>query len=401
MNLYEELKERNIIAQVTNEDKVKNILNNDKITFYVGSDPTADSLHVGHFVQFMVISHLQNKGHRPIFLFGGGTAYLGDPSGRNDMRKMMSKDEIDYNVECFKKQASKFLDVSNVTFVNNADWLCELNYIKVLRDVGAFFNVNKMLTYECYKRRLEDGLTFLELNYMIMQSYDFLYLHENYGCILQVGGNDQWSNIISGVELVRKKTGDEVFGLTSNLLTKSDGKKMGKTSNGAVWLDPNKTSPYDFYQYWRNVDDNDVINCMKMLSSIDIEKIKEYEKFSGKKINEVKEVLAFHLTEKIHGFSEAKRAQNASHSVFVSNNANDDIPTKEVSFDGSEISIVDLLLISNIVPSKSEARRLISQNGISVNNEIVDIKFKVQKDELVRGIIIKKGKKNFFKIVNV
>ncbi len=400
MKIYDELKFRGIVAQSTNEEKVENMINEQKITFYMGCDPTADSLHVGHFVQLMVISRLQEYGHHPILLFGGGTGYIGDPSGKNDMRRMMTRDEIEHNVECFKVQASKFLDVSKIEFVNNADWLLEFNYIDFLRDIGAFFNVNKMLTYECYKSRLEDGLTFLELNYMIMQSYDFLYLNRKYNCVLQIGGNDQWSNIISGVELVRKKDGREVFGLTSNLLTKSDGKKMGKTENGAIWLDPNKTSPYEFYQYWRNVRDEDVIKCLKMLSSVDVEKIMEFEKLSGSKLNSVKKLLAYHLTKKIHGKSEADKVEKASQSVFVSKDMNSaDIPTKYVSFEGDSISLTDLLFNANITSSKGEARRLISQNGISMDDRVLSLDSKFSKKDLLNaGIVIRKGKKTFFRV---
>lgn len=399
MKIYDELKFRGIIAQSTNDDKIENMINNQKVTFYMGCDPTADSLHVGHFVQLMMISRLQEHGHHPILLFGGGTGYIGDPSGKNSMRRVMKKDEIEHNVECFKNQASRFLDVSKVESVNNADWLLEFNYIDFLRDIGACFNVNKMLTYECYKSRLEDGLTFLELNYMIMQSYDFLYLNRKYNCVLQIGGNDQWSNIISGVELVRKKDGREVFGLTSNLLTKSDGKKMGKTEKGAIWLDPNKTSPYEFYQYWRNVRDEDVMKCLKMLSSVDVEQILEFEKLSGSKLNSVKRLLAHHLTEKIHGKSEADKVEKASESVFISKNINNaDIPAKYVYFEGDSIGLIDLLFNADITPSKGEAKRLISQNGISIDNKILSLDSKIKKEDLESGIIIKKGKKTFFRV---
>ena len=398
MKIYDELKVRGIVSQSTNEEKVEDIINNGKAVFYMGCDPTADSLHVGHFVQLMMISRLQKCGHIPILLFGGGTGYIGDPSGKNSMRRMMTKEEIEHNVECFKSQVSKFMDISKMRFVNNADWLLGLNYIELLRDTGIFFNVNKMLTYECYKNRLKDGLTFLELNYMIMQSYDFWYLNKKYGCILQIGGNDQWSNIISGVELVRKKEGKEVFGLTSNLLTTSDGKKMGKTENGAIWLDPNKTSPYDFYQYWRNVKDEDTVKCLKMLSSIDIDEIIEFEKLSGSELNKVKEILSYDLTEKIHGKSEAENAKNASHSIFVSKNSNANIPVKYVSFDEDEINIVDLMFKSGVVSSKSEARRLILQNGIMVNSKIANNELSIKHFDLEDGIILRKGKKTFFKI---
>ena len=401
MKIYDELEFRGIICQSTNEEKVKKILNNEKSVFYLGFDPTANSLHVGSFVQLSVISKLQRCGHSPICLFGGGTGFIGDPSGKNSMRKLISKEEIEHNVSCFKKQISRFLDISKVKFVNNADWLCGLNYIEFLRDIGKYFNVNKMLTYDCYRNRLQDGLTLMELNYMIMQSYDFLYLYKNYGCKIQIGGSDQWSNIISGVDLVRKKENAEVFGLTTNLLTKSDGKKMGKTEKGAIWLDAEKTSPYEFYQYWRNVQDSDVIKCVKMLTDINIETIREFENFKGNQLNDVKEILAYELTKSVHGEQEAEKSRKASEEIFKSGGISAEIPTKNLdssSFE-DEIGIVDVLFLSGIVSSKSEGRRLVQQNGISVNGNLVDLEFKLNKQDLKSGVIVKKGKKNYIRVV--
>ena len=402
MKIYEELKFRGITAQVTNEEKIENIINNKKITFYVGCDPTADSLHVGHLVQLFLVSRLQKNGHTPICLFGGGTGFIGDPSGKNSMRKLMPKEQIEYNVECFKKQMSKFLDVSNIIFVNNADWLCDLNYINFLRDIGTCFSVNKMLAAECYKQRLQEGLTFFELNYMIMQAYDFLHLNKKYNCILQIGGNDQWSNMIAGVELLRKKNNTEVFALTTNLLTKSDGKKMGKTENGAIWLDPEKTSPYDFYQYWRNIQDTDVIKCVKVLTDIDVNEIKQFENLKGQELNEVKKILAYNLTKKIHGEIEADKCKNSAEKIFASGDFSSDIPTKYVNlekFKEDKIKIIDLIFEAKVTSSKSEARRLVEQNGISINNKTADLNFCINKNNLENGIILKKGKKNYFKIL--
>lgn len=400
MTIYDELKFREIVAQSTNDEKTADLINNKKAVFYLGCDPTADSLHVGHFVQLMLMSRLQKCGHSPICLFGGGTGFVGDPSGKNSMRRMMSKEEIDHNVKCFQNQMSKFLDISNVTFVNNANWLCDLNYIEFLRDIGCYFNVNRMLAAECYKQRLEDGLTFFELNYMIMQSYDFLYLHNKFDCVMQIGGNDQWSNMISGVDLVRKKTQHEVYALTTNLLTTSDGKKMGKTEKGALWLDPNKTSPYEFYQYWRNIQDSDVVKCMKMLTNIDVDTIKNVELLSGKQLNDAKELLSYELTKLIHGENEAEKSRKMSSKIFNSNEMSN-APEIFVDSDqlSDEISLVDLLLMSKMVSSKSEARRLIEQNGISVNGSLADISCKIKKESLKTGIVIKKGKKIYNKII--
>lgn len=403
MKIYDELKQRDLIAQVTNEEKVRELLNNQKTTFYIGFEPTANSLHVGHFVQLLIMSRLQKAGHVPIILFGGGTAMIGDPSGKTDMRRMMTTDEIEYNISCFKKQAERFIDFSDnhAIMVNNADWLCNLNYVSFLRDIGVHFSVNRMLAAECYKQRLEKGLTFFELNYMVMQSYDFLCLNKKYGCRLELGGDDQWSNIIGGVELIRKVERKEAFGLTFVLLTKSDGKKMGKTEKGALWIDPNRTSPYDFYQYWRNVDDNDVIKCMKMLTFLPVEEIKSYENIKGEKINSLKEILAFEITKIVHGEEEAIKAQSAAKSIFVSGINSDNMPNCKLSesdFIDSGINIIDLLVKMDLVPSKAEARRLISQGGISVNGEkINDIGLIIDKNTIEKECVIKKGKKIYKK----
>lgn len=404
MDIYKELTERGLITQVTNEEKVKELLNEKKIHFYIGFEPTADSLHVGHFVQIMAMARLQRAGHIPIILFGGGTGLVGDPSGKTDMRKMLTKEEINHNIECFKKQASKFLDLTpgKAIVVNNADWLETLKYIDFLREVGVHFSVNRMLAAECYKQRLEKGLTFFELNYMLMQSYDFLVLNRKYNCLLELGGDDQWSNIIGGVELTRKMDRKEVFGLTFKLLTTSEGKKMGKTEKGALWIDKEKTSPYEFYQYWRNVDDKDVINCMNMLTFIPVEQIKEYSEYKNEKINQVKEILAFEITKLVHGESEAIKAQETSRALFGAKNSEENMPTislNEREISGDNVNIIDLVVKSGIVPSKSEARRLVQQGGISVDNEkISDINFEVSKQNLLEGVVIKKGKKTFKKV---
>lgn len=405
MGLYENLKERGLIAQVTNEDKVRELINNDKVKFYIGFDPTADSLHVGHFVQIMVMAHMQKAGHIPIALFGGGTGMIGDPSGKSDMRKMLSREVIDHNIECFKKQMSCLVDFSEdkAIMVNNADWLLNLNYIDFLRNVGVHFSVNKMLSAECYKQRMEKGLTFFELNYMVMQSYDFLVLNKEYNCCLELGGDDQWSNIIGGVNLIRKMEAKEAYGMTFTLLTTSDGRKMGKTEGGAVWLDPEKTSPYDFYQYWRNVDDADVIRCLKILTFIPMSEINKLAELSGSEINKAKEILAFEVTKLIHGENEAVKAQDAAKALFSSNSNTDDMPTTEVSkneFSNEGISIIDVLNITKLVSSKGEARRLIDQGGISIDgNKIKSINYKIQlSDFLSEYIILKKGKKVYHKI---
>ncbi len=404
--LYTDLKIRGLIAQTTNEEKVKSLLQNEKITFYIGFEPTADSLHVGHFTQIMIMSRLQKAGHVPIILFGGATGLIGDPSGKTDMRKMLSQEEINYNIDCFKKQASKFLDLApgKAIVVNNASWLLDLNYISFLREIGVHFSVNRMLAAECYKQRLERGLTFFELNYMLMQGYDFLFLNRKYGCTLELGGDDQWSNILAGVELIRKVERKEVFGLTFKLLTTSEGKKMGKTEKGAIWLDPNKTSPYEFYQYWRNVGDKDVINCLNMLTFLPTEEILSLSKLEGEKINSAKEILAFEVTKLVHGEEEANKAQSTAKSLFSNSASAAHIPEAEISKShlnaDSEIDLLTLLTISALSSSKSEARRLIVQGGISIDGikeSNPDAKISIEK--LEKGMLIKKGKKIYKKLI--
>ena len=410
MGVFEELKRRGLIAQVTDEEKVKDLLNNGKINFYIGFDPTADSLHVGHFVQIMVMSHLQRAGHTPIALFGGGTGMIGDPSGKTDMRKMLTRETIEHNIACFKKQMSRLVDFSEgrAIMVNNADWLLNLNYIEFLREIGVHFSVNRMLAAECYKQRLEKGLSFFELNYMIMQSYDFLVLNRKYGCELEMGGDDQWSNIIGGVNLVRKKDGKEVYGMTFTLLTTSEGKKMGKTENGAVWLDKEKTSPYDFYQYWRNIADADVIKCLKMLTFLPIDEIEMMESWEGSELNKAKEILAYEVTRLIHGEQEAKNAQEAARAIFGRGQNTDNMPFTEIGreeMDEHGMMIIDLMLKSNLVASKGEARRLIEQGGVSICSgeeyeKVKDVTIKVSRNDFKEGyIIIKKGKKVYHKII--
>ncbi len=405
MGLYEELKNRGMIAQVTDEEAVRNLLNNEKATFYIGFDPTADSLHIGHFIQLKVMAHMQRAGHRPIAVFGGGTARVGDPSGKDSMRKMLSRDEIEGNIEHFKKQMSRFIDTSDgkAVFVSNGDWLNDLNYIDFLREVGPHFTVNRMLAAECYKIRMETGLTFLEFNYMIMQSYDFYRLFTDYGCKLELGGDDQWSNIIGGVELVRRKAGADVYGLTFKLLLTSEGKKMGKTEKGALWLDPEKTSPYDFYQYFRNVDDADVINCMKMLTFMDLDDIADYEKLEGAELNRAKERLAYEVTALIHGEEEAKKCEEAAKSVFGGGGASENMPSTAIPADlfvDDKVSVIDMLTVSGLAPSKGEARRLIQQGGVVVGGEKVTSIDKTVGRALLEapeGLIVKKGKKTYHK----
>ena len=405
MGLYEELKNRGMIAQVTDEDAVRDLLNNEKATFYIGFDPTADSLHIGHFIQLKVMAHMQRAGHRPIAVFGGGTARVGDPSGKDSMRKMLSREEIEGNIDRFKKQMSRFIDTSDgkALFVNNGDWLNDLNYIDFLREVGPHFTVNRMLAAECYKIRMETGLTFLEFNYMIMQSYDFYRLFTDYGCKLELGGDDQWSNIIGGVELVRRKAGAEVYGLTFKLLLTSEGKKMGKTEKGALWLDPEKTSPYDFYQYFRNVADADVINCMKMLTFMNLEEIADYEKLEGADLNRAKERLAYEVTALIHGEEEAKKCEDAAKSVFGGSGSSENMPSTALPGDlfiNGAVSVIDMLTVSGLAPSKGEARRLIQQGGIVVAGEkVTAIDKTVDKAafEAPDGVIVKKGKKTYHK----
>lgn len=404
MGVFDELKARGMIAQCTDEERVRDLLNNEKIKFYIGFDPTADSLHVGHFVQIMVMSHMQRAGHTPIALFGGGTGMIGDPSGKTDMRKMLTRETIAHNIACFKKQMSKLIDFSEgkAIMVDNGDWLLDLNYIDFLREIGVHFSVNRMLSFECYKQRLERGLSFFELNYMLMQSYDFLRLNRDYGCVMELGGDDQWSNIIGGVELCRKCDNKEAFGLTFSLLLTSEGKKMGKTEGGAVWLDPEKTSPYDFYQYWRNVDDADVIKCMKMLTFMPLEEIAEYEKMSGSELNEAKERLAFEVTKLIHGEEQALGARESARALFGGGADNSNMPSTTLIDDDltdGAINILDAMIKAGLIPSKGEGRRLVQQGGVSVDGEkVTDISAVLTAEQLRSGVIIKKGKKVFHKI---
>ena len=405
MNVFDTLKERGMIAQTTHEEEIRELLGKEKVTFYIGFDPTADSLHIGHFLQMMVMAHMQRAGHRPIAILGGGTAMIGDPTGKTDMRRMMTKEEIQHNADCFKNQLSKFIDFSDgkALMVNNADWLLNFNYIEFLRDIGVHFSVNKMLTAECFKSRLERGLTFIEFNYMLMQSYDFLKLYEDYGCIIELGGDDQWANILGGIDLIRRVKSKQAFGMTFTLLTTSEGKKMGKTENGALWLDPEKTSPYDFYQYFRNVADADVIRCLKLLTFLPMEEIKKYEKLEGKDINIAKKVLAFEVTQLIHGTEEALKAQEAAAALFENAGKTDDMPTVSVSESEieNEVLLLDLLTNLGIIPSKSEGRRLITQGGLSVNDEkVTEVSKTVSVKDFKDGsMIVKRGKKVYNKIV--
>ncbi|HBJ10867.1 MAG TPA: tyrosine--tRNA ligase [Ruminococcus sp.] len=403
MTLFEELKRRGLIAQVTDEEQISKMINEGKAVFYIGFDPTADSLHVGHFMALCLMKRLQMAGNRPIALLGGGTAMIGDPSGKTDMRKMMTKETINHNVECFKKQMSRFIDFSDnkAMVVNNGDWLLDLNYVDVLREVGACFSVNKMLTFECYKQRMERGLTFLEFNYMIMQSYDFYMLYQKYGCNMQFGGDDQWANMLGGTELIRKKLGKDAHAMTITLLLNSEGKKMGKTEKGAVWLDPEKTTPYEFYQYWRNVSDDDVIKCLKMLTFVPIEEIEEMEKtMEGAQFNKAKELLAFELTKLVHGEDEAVKVQQAAKNVFGGSGADANMPSTSIPADelaDGAIGILPLIVKTGLAPSISEARRLVQQGGISVNDEkITDAKAQIKIDG---EVIIRKGKKVYHKAV--
>lgn len=403
MKIYEELKARGLIAQVTDEEVVRNLVNEGKAIFYIGFDPTADSLHVGHFMALCLMKRLQMAGNTPIALLGGGTGMIGDPSGRSDMRTMMTEETINHNIECFKKQISKFIDFSDgkAILANNADWLTKLGYIQVLRDIGPHFSVNRMLTAECYKQRMEKGLSFLEFNYMILQSYDFLQLFEKYNCNLQFGGDDQWSNMLGGTELIRRKLGKDASAMTINLLLNSEGKKMGKTQKGAVWLDPNKTSPFEFYQYWRNIADADVLKCIRMLTFLPLEQIDEMDKWEGSKLNEAKEILAYELTKLVHNEEEAEKAQKASREIF-SKGYSTEMPTvKLIETDLSEgtISILDLLVKSGLVTSKSEARRAIEQGGVSIEgSKVTEMNKQVTSQELQNGIVLSRGKKNFKKI---
>ena len=400
-NVFDILDERGYIEQLTHPKEIKELFEKESVPFYIGIDPTADSLHVGHFVSLMVAGHMQRCGHKPIILVGGGTATIGDPSGKTDMRRMMSREEINHNVECIKKQVEKFVSFegeNKAIIVNNADWLLDLKFVEFVREIGSLFSVNKMLSAECYKQRLETGLTFFEMSYMLMQSYDFLYLYNKYGCKLQMGGNDQWSNIIGGVELIRKIGKDDSFGLTFKLLTTKEGKKMGKTEKGALWLDPNKTSPYEFYQYWRNIEDSSVETVLKMLTFLPIEKINELSSLKDEKINEAKKVAAFEITKLIHGEEEAKKTEEASNALFNGVGSLDNMPT--VKLDNTNISIVDAIIKTSIAPSKGQARTLISQGGISLNDEkISDINYVLSDKDFSEGYaILKKGKKVFYKL---
>lgn len=406
MQIYEELVARGLIAQVTNEEEIKKMVNEGKATFYIGFDPTADSLHVGHFMALCLMKRLQMAGNKPIVLIGGGTAQIGDPSGRTDMRQMMTTETINHNVECFKKQMSRFIDFGEgkAIMVNNADWLMDLNYVDVLREVGAHFSVNRMLTAECYKQRMEKGLSFLEFNYMIMQSYDFYTLFQKYGCNMEFGGDDQWSNMLGGTELIRRKLGKDAYAMTINLLLNSEGKKMGKTQSGAVWLDPNKTTPFEFFQYWRNVSDADVLKCIRMLTFLPLEEIDKMESWEGAQLNDAKEILAFELTKLVHGEDEATKAKEASHALFAGGANNANMPTVTVTaedFPDGDLDIISVLVKAGLCDSRGDGRRNIQQGGVSVADEkITDISTKYTLDDFKgEGLIIRRGKKKFAKVV--
>ena len=403
MGIYEELQARGLIAQVTNEPEIREMVNNGKATFYIGFDPTADSLHVGHFMALCLMKRLQMAGNRPVVLVGGGTGYIGDPSGRSDMRSMMTPEIIQHNCDCFKKQMERFIDFGEgkAIMVNNADWLLKLNYVELLRDVGACFSVNNMLRAECYKQRMEKGLSFLEFNYMIMQSYDFYYLFQHYGCNMQFGGDDQWSNMLGGTELIRRKLGKDAHAMTITLLMNSEGKKMGKTAKGAVWLDPNKTTPFEFYQYWRNVGDADVLKCIRMLTFLPLEQIDEMDKWEGSQLNRAKEILAFELTKLVHGEEEAVKAEAAAKALFAGGSDDSNMPTTELTEDqltDGKIAILDLMLACKLIPSKGEGRRLVQQGGVMVNEEKVEsIDASYTAEQLKEGLKIRKGKKVYHK----
>ena len=406
MTIYDELVARGLIAQVTDEKEIKELINNGKATFYIGFDPTADSLHVGHFMALCLMKRLQMAGNKPIVLIGGGTAQIGDPSGRTDIRQMMTTETINHNVECFKKQMSRFIDFGEgkAIMVNNADWLMDLNYVDVLREVGAHFSVNRMLTAECYKQRMEKGLSFLEFNYMIMQSYDFYTLFQKYGCNMEFGGDDQWSNMLGGTELIRRKLGKDAYAMTINLLLNSEGKKMGKTQSGAVWLDPNKTTPFEFFQYWRNVSDADVLKCIRMLTFLPLEEIDKMESWEGAQLNEAKEILAFELTKLVHGEEEAAKAKEASHALFAGGANNANMPTVTVTaedFPDGELDIISVLVKAGLCDSRGDGRRNIQQGGVSVADEkVTDISTKYTLDDFKgEGLIIRRGKKKFAKVV--
>lgn len=404
MGIYEELRERGLIAQVTNEDEIREMVNSGKAVFYIGFDCTADSLTAGHFMALTLMKRLQMAGNKPIALIGGGTTMIGDPSGRTDMRKMLTREDIDHNAACFKRQMERFIDFSDgkALMINNADWLLKLNYVELLREVGACFSVNNMLRAECYKQRMEKGLSFLEFNYMIMQSYDFYYLFKNYNCNMQFGGDDQWSNMLGGTELIRRKLGKDAHAMTITLLTDSQGKKMGKTAGNAVWLDPNKTSPYDFYQYWRNVSDDDVLKCIRMLTFLPLEEIDKMDKWEGKQLNTAKEILAFELTKMVHGEEEAVKAQTAARALFSGGADDSDMPSTVVEEneldDNGNVSVLDIMLKAGMIKSKGEGRRLVQQGGVTVNEEkMTDPYLTVSKNDLENGVIIRKGKKVYRK----
>ena len=405
MNIFEELQTRGLIAQVTDTEEIKNLINSGGARFYIGFDPTADSLHVGHFMALCLMKRLQMAGNKPVVLIGGGTGYIGDPSGRSDMRSMMTPETIQHNCDCFKKQMERFIEFGEdkAIMVNNADWLLKLNYIELLREVGACFSVNNMLRAECYKQRMEKGLSFLEFNYMIMQAFDFYHLHEKYGCNMQFGGDDQWSNMLAGTELIRKKTGEDAYAMTITLLMNSEGKKMGKTAKGAVWLDPEKTSPFEFYQYWRNVDDADVMKCIKMLTFLPMDKINEMESWDDSRINEKKEILAYELTDLVHGSEEADKAKAAAYALFSGSGDSENMPTTEITQEDlfeDMINITSLVVKCNFAQSKGEAKRLIQQGGISINDEVVTALDKMYtKQDLQQGLKIRKGKKHFHKAI--
>lgn len=407
MKIYDELVARGLIAQVTDEDEIRELVNNGKATFYIGFDPTADSLHVGHFMALCLMKRLQMAGNKPIALIGGGTGYIGDPTGRSDMRSMMTAEQIQHNCDCFKKQMSRFIEFGEgkAQMVNNADWLLDLNYIDLLREVGAQFSVNNMLRAECYKQRMEKGLSFLEFNYMIMQSYDFYHLYKEYGCNMQFGGDDQWSNMLGGTELIRKKLGKDAFAMTITLLLNSEGKKMGKTANGAVWLDPEKTSPYDFYQYWRNVGDGDVLKCIRMLTFLPLEEIDKMDEWEGSQLNTAKEILAFELTKLVHGEEEATKAQETARAVFAGTGSHENMPTTELSaddFTDGKIGILDLMMKAGLTASKGEGRRLVQQGGVSVNDQkVTDPATVYETADFDADFILKKGKKIYHKYIFV
>lgn len=405
MTIYDELVARGLIAQVTDEEEIKELINTGKATFYIGFDPTADSLHVGHFMALCLMKRLQMAGNKPVVLIGGGTAYIGDPSGRSDLRTMMTPEIIQHNVDCFKSQMERFIEFGDdkAILVNNADWLLDLNYVDVLRDVGTCFSVNNMLRAECYKQRMEKGLSFLEFNYMIMQSYDFYHLFKEYGCNMQFGGDDQWSNMLGGTDLIRRKLGKDAYAMTITLLMNSEGKKMGKTAKGAVWLDPKKTSPFEFFQYWRNVGDQDVLKCIRMLTFLPLEEIDKMDQWEGSQLNQAKEILAYELTKLVHGEEEAEKAKTASHALFAGGVDDSNMPTTELTADQLTegiINIMDLMLACKLVPSKSEARRLIQQGGVLVDdNKVTDIGYAVTEEQLKASVKIRKGKKTFHKAI--